>query len=571
MDNKVYDKFQETTINETEVSDIYLNANFDGYLVKGDISGIQKFIFNVSSTKAAQSLRCRSYYIQMVCYCALERILNELNEAIKTSKRILYNGGGNFYLFLSKEENKSIKLNNIFEDIIKELQYDQIYLSFALIKINRSSFGETISQLKLLTNKNKLKKFQNLFTLIENPISENDNPKIKWGPIFNAISKKIKNEETTKTKETLTLFGINISDVINNNDFSLKALPRWDGELIKDTEINEIIEKRNALNKSLKNYIKVKNNAIIDFQYLAEFAKLRTGTAKLGVLKMDIDNLSDRIEKINSPKLSNLFSQYLNYFFNEYIFTIWDSKFECFEQHDENINQTSSKLKNFNKNIYPIFTGGDDCFFVGGWDTIIQFSIRINESFRKYNEYLRKQIPEIFEHYNKDLTLSAGITLIDSHFPVVRFSDLAEDALYRAKSKPGKNAVNIFKTTLSWEQLNKVLTYKNKLLHLIIKKGESRALLERIKHSASLFDKMQKTAIHSHFPFQEVWRFKYYLRNVKEKNQEFVKKEILSDYEKILINAYRNKEYTNSMMYPIAARLAELETRKKNKKNETGQ
>ena len=68
------------------------------YLLKGDLSGIQDFIFNVSSKKAAKSLKSRSFYVQIVGDLALKFIESDITDLDDFSCEVLYNGGGNFYL-----------------------------------------------------------------------------------------------------------------------------------------------------------------------------------------------------------------------------------------------------------------------------------------------------------------------------------------------------------------------------------------------------------------------------------------------------------------------------------------
>ena len=65
-------------------------------LVGADLSGLQKFIYNISSSGAAKSLRARSFYIQL-----LEEVLSMyVLEALQLpSTNVLYVGGGGFQLF----------------------------------------------------------------------------------------------------------------------------------------------------------------------------------------------------------------------------------------------------------------------------------------------------------------------------------------------------------------------------------------------------------------------------------------------------------------------------------------
>lgn len=69
----------------------------DLYLVKGDLSGIQTYIFDVVSDGAARSLKSRSLRVQLICRLAARYILEELE---LTPANLLFIGGGNFYLLI---------------------------------------------------------------------------------------------------------------------------------------------------------------------------------------------------------------------------------------------------------------------------------------------------------------------------------------------------------------------------------------------------------------------------------------------------------------------------------------
>ncbi|MEO6760192.1 MAG: hypothetical protein ABIO24_12115, partial [Saprospiraceae bacterium] len=99
------------------------------YFVKGDISGIQEFIFSVKSEGAAKSLKARSYFIlalSKLCLRALEMKVNSAN------LHVIFDGGGNFYAFV-KIENEEV-LSNLQNDLSEELAQDQIYLSLSWYK-----------------------------------------------------------------------------------------------------------------------------------------------------------------------------------------------------------------------------------------------------------------------------------------------------------------------------------------------------------------------------------------------------------------------------------------------------
>jgi len=72
-------------------------------LIGGDISGIQKFIYTITSKKAAQTLRGRSFYLQLLTEAVLRFVLNELGMPYTN---VIYSGGGHFFLLapISAEE-----------------------------------------------------------------------------------------------------------------------------------------------------------------------------------------------------------------------------------------------------------------------------------------------------------------------------------------------------------------------------------------------------------------------------------------------------------------------------------
>jgi CRISPR-associated protein Csm1 len=95
------------------------------------------------------------------------------------------------------------------------------------------------------------------------------------------------------------------------------------------------------------------------------------------------------------------------------------------------------------RNIYIVYTGGDDLLVVGPWRTILKFASYLQSQFRRY----------VCDHPN--ITLSAGISVCHSRFPLAQAAEEAEAALGRAKET--RDRVCIFNTPLSWPDLEKAL------------------------------------------------------------------------------------------------------------------
>lgn len=94
-------------------------------LLAADISGIQSFIYTISSKGALKSLRARSFYLEIM----LEHIADEILEYFNLKRcNLLYTGGGHFYILIPnfkdlKENILSIK-NKINDWFIKEFSVD---------------------------------------------------------------------------------------------------------------------------------------------------------------------------------------------------------------------------------------------------------------------------------------------------------------------------------------------------------------------------------------------------------------------------------------------------------------
>lgn len=92
-------------------------------------------------------------------------------------------------------------------------------------------------------------------------------------------------------------------------------------------------------------------------------------------------------------------------------------------------------------NIYTVFAGGDDLFLIGDWQTMIHFSKLIYDDFKS------------FTCDNPNITLSAGLVMIKPHFPIRRAADMAEELLESSKAT-GRDRLTLFNTTIRWQEFN---------------------------------------------------------------------------------------------------------------------
>lgn len=165
------------------------------------------------------------------------------------------------------------------------------------------------------------------------------------------------------------------------------------------------------------------------------------GRSFLGAFKADVDNLGmlfsiglqDRLSISRYASLSRM----LNHFFS-----------------DDLVNW----IKDEYPDLYIVFSGGDDLFLLGPWRQIVIFAKALNDRFRR------------FVADRPVITLSAGIVVTKSALPVHTIASQAEAQLEKAKHHPGKNAVNLFSTTVSWESFSPLFE-KGDWLQALIRDG----------------------------------------------------------------------------------------------------
>jgi CRISPR-associated protein Csm1 len=560
-------------------------------LISGDISGIQDFIFNVPSKGAAKTLKARSFYVQMLADVCAQKVLDALH--LKPAN-LLYNGGGQFYI-LAPQCSKAA-LDECRKEIMSALIGEELYLSLACVDVRTGDFmdhfGEKWSEVNIELQKEKLRKFHLLDTGRAfgtfNQVPRTNDEKDRFFDITKQLKKdeyaltgSVSNtviSEKEKWKTALYKLGYDFSFDCNHSSdnkirfnssefegsckgfrFSVKDLPRWTEESIKQFKLD-----LDACGRSIDDYLdedengekrKLKSGHIITYSQLAFKAFHETGTEKLGILKMDVDNLgrlfSDGFDKaIRTPSRMMSLSRSLQWFFEGYM----------------NTRLQDDEYKDY---LYVIFSGGDDLFIVGAWHKVFDMAMLIEKEFRA------------FVCENKSVTLSASLLVVDEHFPVSRFAVLAEDRLYEAKHDSlNKNTINVFGQNLTWAEFEEAWEIKEKLVEMVKRYGESKAVIQKILKGCEGLDILYQRALRFTKAKQvsnlrelrwfeeqkptgeKVWRMAYYLRDLKNDSKDLAR-ELVVEYENVIYKAMGG-EAVNPMYIAVGARWAELSLRKEN-------
>jgi len=553
------------------VTDNYYEQDLDDpiILINGNLSGIQDFIFDVESKKAAQKLKGKSYFIQLLTDVISKYLLENLE---LKSANLLYNGGGNFFILAPAYLEQKISQHfSVIYRILKELN---IYLAFGISKVSIkdfSDFSSVFSRVTESSKKNKLEKFRDLkheelFEPFNQKLKEDDKYVELTEELVRSTNYYIKSyQQNSKVSlyqkpfvdlnKSIDFYigkeGISSEAIVfNRTDFSknykgfrfaVKDLPLW-----KETNKRVFLENNKLHNDKYdvtSDENKIHLNSIISFERLAQMAYFETCTQKLGVLKMDVDNLgklfSDGLpnELRSISRIASL-SRSIKWFFEGYMNILLS-------------------LPEFKDKLYVVFSGGDDFFVVGAWNVVFEFSLKVRQEFDE------------FVCHHPGITISAALLVVDEKYPVSRFAQIAEDRLYDAKyNSKEKNSINVFNTVISWNDFVEAKNLKNKLVDLIKNYDLNRVILEKIRKSSRGFEKIQNEALKGNIKLMKVWRLTYYLRDIinskkKDEKSDQIKEMvnlIVNQYEKLVFEALRGNS-VSIKIFPIAARWAELETR----------
>lgn len=553
------------------LTDNYAEQDLDDpvILINGNLSGIQDFIFDVESKKAAQKLKGKSFFVQLLTDVISKHLIENLE---LKSANLLYNGGGNFFILAPAYQKQ--KISQYFSVIYRILKELNIYLAFGISKISLkdfSNFSSVFSRVTESSKKNKLEKFRDLK---HDELFEPFNQKLKEDEKYVELTEELVrstnyfiknyqlNSKVSLYQKTFTDLNKSIdfyiekevisseAIVFNRTDFSknykgfrfaVKDLPLWD-----ETNKKVFLENNKSHNDKydvMSDENKIYLGSIISFERLAQMAYFETGTQKLGVLKMDVDNLgklfSDGLpDDLRSISRIASISRSIKWFFEGYMNTLLS-------------------LPEFRDKLYVVFSGGDDFFVVGAWNCVFEFALKVRQEFDE------------FVCHHPGITLSAALLVVDEKYPVSRFAQIAEDRLHAAKyDSPDKNSINVFDTVISWKDFIEAKNLKNKLVNLIKNYDVNRAVLEKIRKSSRGFEKISNDALKGNVKLMKVWRLNYYLRDIINTKKKDERSEHIKEIVNSIVNQYENLVFEtlkgNSVsikIFPIAARWAELETR----------
>ena len=491
-DVSLYDHLRTTAAIAGCVHREILPDDLDGYLrqsdekrlctlLKGDISGIQKFLYGIKSEGASRELRGRSFYLQLLTEAIASWILRRFDLPITN---LLLASGGHFYLLVPHKAAKE-KIDALRAEIAEKLwraHREELSIVLASVPVTANDF-ETFSgkwdAVSKGINRRKQTKWaelpkETMFDLFFAPHSEREaytpdgKPEADLYGLQELGGRKLReakylvtfeiSEQPISDKpnwhEVIRGFGLDVHLVdkpeakppspadatratvhrLNSTDFLSDEILgnfRWDNLPVSyDFRLlPQVIPRRPD------------SDEVGDFDQLADASE---GTKWLGVLRMDVDNLGVLFQKglgdsATISRMSTL-SESMRLFFEGYIPKL------CREY---NGRQTSEILE-------LIYAGGDDLFLVGGWSALPEIAHQIQDEFRAFVG-------------GGHVTLSGGIAIEHKKYPLYQLAGDAGDALDNGakRLRTEKDALSFLQKPMSWEDFNRVDKWHQRLFDAV--------------------------------------------------------------------------------------------------------
>ncbi|SNX53623.1 type III-A CRISPR-associated protein Cas10/Csm1 [Thermoanaerobacterium sp. RBIITD] len=512
-------------------------------LVKGDISGIQDFVYDTDMDGAIKALRGKSFYISY--------LLNAFSKYILRKERLplcnlLYSGGGHFYLIMPGYFiNKIEYYQREFDEILYKAHSGRLALLIDTVSVSSGDFKNFSKKFTEVSNKLQDKKNKKFYMIIENdegeifkPIEEEGNSCPHCGRIIKndecdyCNSFKELGEKIIRYKFLTEIWGkpsiknavMSWEDVFNEIGLDVKFTNGAENGpcYTINSDINFDVKTCGSL--KVPSNMDINEGKIKSFDEISQSAK---GLKLWGVIRGDVDNLGKifgvGLGDNNSISRTSTLSQELSQFFGVSL---------------EKIIKINNKIDN----CYVIYAGGDDFFIVGRWDKLPYLALLIKQEFTRYT------------CNNPSITISMSFAIApDKKFPLFRVADAAGEYLDDAKEyeRNGikKDAFSFSGRAIGWEEFDEFESLKSIIVNALDNRV-SRSLLGYIYEVCDNWNYSQAKS-----QIFKSWRLIYNLSRLRERHRHS-EKLINELIYKILVKG--NKLYKNTYW---AARWAEFETR----------
>lgn len=442
-------------------------------LLKGDIRGIQRYIYDIAGKGALRSLRARSFQVELLQNQVALDLLKEFSMPVT---QILYTGGGHFILFLPHTrkmaeaiETSRVRLNR---RLFEEDPRLSINLAWAPVSWEdlKGRMDRAFSLLQERIERDKARPYRGDLDFFLG-VSERE------GHVSCPVcGNRVENlhplrpgggqdeQQACSRCRDLYRAGSRLSEACYIS--SCGAQDRWDLSVLGEkyvfsrsleevpaqaARVFTLKEPHEHLSQEDKRFFSLPwAGYAYEDEIESLLAKGCVGAKRLAVLRMDVDNLGlvfvkgllkpnggsgDGGQRLYSLSRLSSLSRGMNHFFKVVIPLLARRPGQVGREFPRLL-LSWPKDEDQGRRLVLVYSGGDDLFAIGAWNEVAEFALDVLEAFGRYTGR------------NPRLTLSGGLTLHSETTPIYHAAGLAGRAEAAAKSYAcegqKKNAFSLF-------------------------------------------------------------------------------------------------------------------------------
>jgi len=574
----------------------------------GDVCGIQAFIYRISSKGAYKMLKGRSFFIQLLTETLARKYVEELS---LTTANILYVSGGKFYLLLPNTKwvpKKLISLSDTINQWLFKRFGGDVYVRTGFETVSGADLtrqsGRTLSQIwDGLSRKLVFEDRRRYAALAREDYDDifgvGDKTKTDFCKVcYNAMNPKVTGEQQRcRICRTMEEIGRKLGDaayIVMSSEptalsekYQFEALDRYfwffSADSITDARlqphkdclvwcINNTSFADIAKSGSLSTINAAPMIAGSTHRFSEEFeeiAKKSEGIHRLGVLRMDVDDLGKIFgyglkhylhssEKQDTRRFHSLgrittLSWQLGLFFGTLVPGIIQSH------------------RQWKDRVTVVYAGGDDLFLLGAWDCLPEVALKIRDQFSE------------FCCNNPSFTISGGMVMTGGKFPIYKSAEMAGKAETEAKKritvfsqngkkKKEKDAFTFLNIPMHWKEFFAVSDLKNNLYPLL-KEKENRPLLHRLTAIAASWEESREHRLRAG-PQQSMknisrelmaekwrWRMVYALTRFGQNKQQVIR-DMVENLQQLILSPVAGTDRHGIELLGVLSRWCELHLRK---------
>lgn len=453
-----------------------------------DISGIQQFIYTISSKGALRGLRSRSFYLELL----LENLADELLTACGLYRtNLLYAGGGHAYILLPNTEEARQEAIVAIQNLNRKLRETfgtRLFVGYGLQECcgnelmnktdNPQDYDNIFRSLAAQITEHKLRRYS--AAEIRKLNQEDADNQGRECRVCGVSSDLLEREEGTVCRYCAAFADISKMLIQPDAVFMVTqkpppgtSLPLFSSQgdpqyfiCSTEKEVRQILQNdpeqvtriysKNAYRTGLSLATRLwlgdyaASSKEGDLKSFKELADSSQGIKRIGVLRADVDNMGmafvngfiregNQKERYRYQTLSRTatLSRSLSIFFKYYLNDLLAE------------GEAGYLAPAGTRNIVVVYAGGDDLFIVGAWNEVLAAALDIRHAFARYT--------------GGTLTMSAGLALFEPSYPIARMA--AETAVLESRAKKHehaggvKDAISLFGLEMAGEELTSRHTY----------------------------------------------------------------------------------------------------------------